>query len=415
MKCSRCSAELAPGAEFCSDCGHRVGGTESGSMTEFMGGSTQISTGSGGNVLESGSEFDGRYTIEERIGAGGMGVVYRATDNVTNQTIALKVINTQMLIGTTAVDRLISEGLLTRDIRHPNVVAVYDVAKSGDSPYLTMEFLEGRSLRGWFGRQLSTGGEVTLDAAVGIILAILDGLEAAHAKDIVHRDLSPENVILLGEPNDDDFRLKLLDFGIARAANVSLMQTAAGAMGKPLYMAPEQRTTPDAAGPAADIYSLSRMFYEFLMDVLPDGVWQPPSKHRSDVPEAIDALLERGLSNRPRSRQQSVAEFREELLAAVREEPRQPGPPLVDPIKPPEPQNVQPTPPPRVEQTRPEPPRHESAAQRRARERREWEERVGKPGGRPKKKDDRGHTLAIIVVASVVIFYIIIFALAGNI
>ncbi len=413
MKCTNCSADLAPGSGFCSECGARVAAAAPESMTEFMPGGTRITTGDSGERLEPGSEFDGRYVIENQIGAGGMGVVYRAHDKIANRPIALKVINSRMLVGSSSVERLVSEGLLTRDIRHPNVVAVYDVAKVGDSPYLTMEFLEGQSLRGWFGRQLSTGGEVTLDAAVGIILAILDGLQAAHDMGIVHRDLSPENVILMGDPNEGDFRLKLLDFGIARAANMSLMQTAAGAMGKPLYMAPEQRTTPDAAGPAADIYSLARMFYEFLMDVLPDGVWQPPSKHRADVPEAIDSLLERGLSNRPRSRQQSVEDFREELLSALSGEPK----PLVDPI---------PVPPPTPEPERDErersriddpPRRRETDAERRKREREEWERRQGGGGGgqNRKKKDDRGHKLAIIVVGSVVVFYIIIAIAASSV
>ena len=416
MKCGNCGAELAPASAFCSECGTRVGAANE-AVTEFMGGSTQISTAAGGERLEPGSEFDGRYVIEERIGEGGMGVVYRALDKVTNQTIALKVINKQMLTGSSAVDRLISEGLLTRDIRHPNVVAVYDVAKADDSPYLTMEFLQGRSLRGWFGRQLSTGGEVTLDAAVGIMLAILDGLQAAHDKGIVHRDLSPENVILLGEPNDDDFRLKLLDFGIARAANVSLVRTAAGAMGKPLYMAPEQRTTPDAAGPAADIYSLARMLYEFLMDVLPDGVWQPPSKHRSDVPEAIDALLERGLSNRPRSRQQSVEEFREELLAAIS------GDAVITPD--PQPREVIKkeivSPPPQTETRQPEVqratavPKKETAGQRRARERKEWQERMReKHGGKPVKKGGSGKVIGIFAVIFVLVLYIVIAIISAE-
>lgn len=381
MNCLECDAELPPGSAFCPHCGTRVAAPAPVAETEFMGDGTHFaSADSSSPRLEAGSVFDDRYTIEHVLGAGGMGVVYQAFDSVARRSIALKLINPRLLSGTNAVDRLITEGLTTRDIRHPNVVAVYDVAKADDQPYVTMEYIDGRSLRNWLSKQLTSGGEVTLSAAVGIINAILDGLEAAHDLGITHRDVKPENVILLGEPNDGDFRLKLLDFGIARAVNVSMLQTSAAALGTPLYMAPEQRTTPDAAGPAADIYSLGRMFYELLMDVLPDGTWQPPSKHRSDIPEAVDWLLEKALSNRPRSRQQSVGEFRNELSEAIANRP---------PHRRPEPQ--------RAQQTQPAP-RTPSAPRPQQTPQQQRPQQTQQPQ-KKKKGPPEGHTIGIIAVA----------------
>jgi len=151
--------------------------------------------------------------------------------------------------------------------------------------------------------------------AANIIAEILSGLDAAHKAGVVHRDLKPENVMLAGEPTDAGASLKLLDFGVARAAGAG--DTGATSLGTRGYMAPEQITAPDAAQPSADLYSLSVMFYELLVGVVPQGHWQPPSAGRSDVPPAIDKLIERGLSNSPRQRPQSVAEYGRALADAM--------------------------------------------------------------------------------------------------
>jgi len=316
MKCSLCSTPMPDDAAFCPECGNK-NDVASPPPVEHLGGKTIVQTPTKqiSTKLEPGAQFAGRYTIERTIGAGGMGTVYLAKDADNSDTVALKLINQTMLADEAAAERLIAEGLLTRKIRHPNVIAVHDVAKAGQQPYVTMEYLDGMSLRAWIGKQLSAGTEIAVEVATGIVNALLDGLQAAHNEDVIHRDLKPENVMLLGDPNEGDFRLKILDFGIAKAVSASLLASSTSAAGTPLYMAPEQRTSPDAVRASADIYSLSRMLYELLMDVLPDGMWQAPSEHRNDVPAGIDAVIQKGLSNRPRSRQQSVEEFRSELAA----------------------------------------------------------------------------------------------------
>ncbi len=121
--------------------------------------------------------------------------------------------------------------------------------------------------------------------------------------------------MLIGEPGDAGVSLKILDFGVARAAGSG--DTGSTSLGTRGYMAPEQITAPDAAQPAADLYSLSVMFYELLVGVLPQGHWQPPSGGRSDVPPAIGKLIERGLANNPRVRPQSVAEYGKALAEAM--------------------------------------------------------------------------------------------------
>jgi len=123
--------------------------------------------------------------------------------------------------------------------------------------------------------------------------------------------------MLIDEPTESAAPLKILDFGIARATGAVTDSGTGTGLGTPRYMAPEQITSPDTAGEAADLYSLSVLFYELLVDVLPQGHWQPPSGGRPDIPQAIDRLIESGLSNRPANRPQSAGEYRDALVKAV--------------------------------------------------------------------------------------------------
>jgi len=332
MKCPNCQSEVTADVRFCGECGQAMRQLGKSLVEESkpapapmpdLAGlrtiddmETRTPRGETQRLMQPGDVFAGRYEVSQVIGEGGMGVVYRAHDKLTEKDVALKLIRADRLAGKDAVKRLIREGVTSRDIRHPNVVAVYDVGDAGGQPYMSMEFLGGQSLRAWNRRRLQSSSDCSMRAAANIIAEILAGLDAAHKAGVVHRDLKPENVMLLGEPNDQAAQLKILDFGVARAAGAG--DTGATSLGTRGYMAPEQITAPDAAQPSADLYSLSVMFYELLVGVVPQGHWQPPSGGRSDVPPAIDKLIERGLSNNPRVRPQSVAEYGKALAEAMR-------------------------------------------------------------------------------------------------
>jgi serine/threonine protein kinase/uncharacterized membrane protein YhaH (DUF805 family) len=327
MICSNCKAELVVDAKFCGACGSPVPQAEApqgnepeidfSTLQTIDDSQTRPPTQSDQKRMQPGEVFAGRYTITRLIGEGGMGVVYHAIDKITEVDVALKLIRADRLAGTDAVKRLIREGVTSRDIRHPNVIAVYDVGEADGQPFMSMEFVKGRSLRA-FNREQMQGAECSMKTAANIIREILSGLEAAHAAGVIHRDLKPENVMLLSQPSDAGVKLKLLDFGIARAPNSG--DTGATSLGTRGYMAPEQLTAPDAAQPSADLFSLSVMFYELLVGVVPQNYWQPPSGGRADVPEAIDQLIQKGLSASPRARFQSVAEYREALEAALKKQ-----------------------------------------------------------------------------------------------
>jgi len=265
--------------------------------------------------LGPGESFAGRYEIQKELGAGGMGVVYLARDSITQEAVALKLIHPSLL-DSTARDRMIAEGVNTRRIRNPHVVAVYDVGEHDGQVFLSMEHIEGRPLRAWMAENMASGLDAPLADVLLITQEILSGLAAAHGEGVVHRDLKPENIMISGSPSDADFKLKVLDFGIARGLKTEAFTGSAAAIGTPLYMAPEQKTTPDQAGPPADIYSVGRMLYEMLMDVLPDGAWNPPSESRNDVPPALDAVIRKALQA-PKHRYQTVAEFSAAIDAAV--------------------------------------------------------------------------------------------------
>ena len=334
MNCPNCGSAITADARFCGECGQALKqlgkslveetkpamaasspGPDLSGLRTIDDMETKSPRADSTRVLKPGDVFAGRYEVSSVIGEGGMGVVYRAMDKLTQKEIALKLIRADRLAGKDAVQRLIREGVTSRDIRHPNVVAVYDVGDADGQPYMSMEYLGGQSLRAWTRNRLQTNADCSMVTAANIIAEILAGLEAAHKAGVVHRDLKPENVMLMGEPGDKGVSLKILDFGVARAAGGG--DTGATSLGTRGYMAPEQITAPDAAQPSADLYSLSVMFYELLVGVLPQGHWQPPSGGRSDVPAAVDRLIERGLSNAPRVRPQSVAEYGKALAEAM--------------------------------------------------------------------------------------------------
>ncbi|MCA8902199.1 MAG: protein kinase [Hyphomonas sp.] len=336
-ECTHCGAELSAGASFCEECGKPVGkssGWDDAGPVDLM---TPMSASDTPDPdsdqflpsLEPGSKFGSRYTIEQVLGQGGMGTVYKAMDSVSERAIALKLVRKENLGGEAAVRRLIDEGVLARDIRHPNVVSVYDVGLEEGQPFVAMEFLDGVSLRVWRGRKMQQDERVSMRVAARIVCEILDGLKAAHDAGVIHRDLKPENIILLGEPDEKRAPLKILDFGIARAvsADSSTASTTRRGLGTQYYMAPEQRNNPDAANAAADLYSISVILYEMLVGVTPSGPWQPPSGGRSDVPQEVDRLILKGMSADRTMRPQSAQQYREELVAAVNRVPVPPPPP----------------------------------------------------------------------------------------
>lgn len=316
--CPQCQANLPSDAAFCPECGTATATSEVEQVgVPTFGGLQTLAplsagpTGSGQfEILEPGTRLADRYVIENQIGIGGMGVVYKASDEISQETVAIKVLHPNQQSGDSASKRLKQEGLTARNIRQKNVVSIYDIGEANGQPFVSMEYLEGKSLRRWQREWQESGKSIPAHLVFQVIHQVLLGLQAAHEEGVVHRDLKPENVMVVSADENEIF-VKILDFGIARIGKAE--PQAMGALGTRGYMAPEQLTHPDLAKPSADLFSLSTIFYELLADVIPQGHWQPPSVGRNDIPHGIDQLIEQGLSNRPANRIQDAGVYLNEL------------------------------------------------------------------------------------------------------
>ena len=202
----------------------------------------------------TGRLLDGRYAVTARIAHGGMATVYRATDTRLDREVALKVMHAELARDEEFVRRFIGEAKSVARLSHQNVVAVFDQGADGPYLYLAMEYVPGRTLK----ELLRDSGRFPPATALEIMAGVLDGLAAAHASGIVHRDVKPENVLVTA-----DGRVKVADFGLARALSVAGHTRAGLLIGTVAYVPPEQ-VTGGTTGPRGDVYSAGVMLFELL-------------------------------------------------------------------------------------------------------------------------------------------------------
>ena len=205
-------------------------------------------------VEHAGTVLAGRYELLGLLGVGGMGAVYRAHDRELDEEVALKMLRPAFLASAGALARFRREVKIARRVTHRNVARTFDIGQDGTSRFLTMELIDGPSL----GRRLEDGGALGVEEALRVAREICDGLEAAHAVGVVHRDLKPDNVLLA------DDRVVVTDFGIARIDRGDGGATGAAIVGTPAYMAPEQ-VLGQPADARADLYALGLVLFEMLV------------------------------------------------------------------------------------------------------------------------------------------------------
>jgi serine/threonine-protein kinase len=261
----------------------------------------------------SGSTIADRYVLGDRLGSGGMSTVYRAQDRVLERTVAVKVLAEHLSDDEKFVARFRREALAVAKLVHPNIVQVYDTGVDAGRHFIVMEYVEGRS-----GAQLlQRDGALEPATAVEIAAQACAGLEYAHRMGIIHRDVKPGNLMVIGGPagGPPEMTVKLADFGIARAAEQTRLTQVGSVVGTAAYLSPEQSRGEEAT-PISDVYSLGVVTYQLLTARLPyegNSLAElairrenerplPPTSYDKDIPESLSAAVLRALENEPEER-----------------------------------------------------------------------------------------------------------------
>jgi serine/threonine-protein kinase len=313
MTCTACQSEFPDGTVSCPKCGADL-------------------------VAEAdplvGTLFAERYEIVERIGKGGMGIVYKAHHKLMDQYFAIKVLYKQYSKDQPSIARFQLEAKTLAALRHPNILTVNDFGISPDNqPFLIMEYLDGTPLSDF----LEEHGRMPLERAINIFAQACDGLAHAHEKGVIHRDFKPGNLVLIQEPGHRE-QVKIVDFGIAkikpRDGKEPQNLTKAGEIfGSPLYMSPEQ-CQGKPLDERSDIYSLGCVIYETLTGMPPlMGInsFETMTKHVNEmpppmrdaapaltIPSWLDAAVMKALKKNPDDRQHSVNELKRDLIEGAR-------------------------------------------------------------------------------------------------
>ena len=255
----------------------------------------------------------GNYRVIARLGEGGMGTVYRATDTMLDRDVALKVLRPELARQAALVERFRAEAVALARLRHEHIAALYGLDRQGDELVMVMEYVSGETLEALLARE----GKMSWRQAVPVLRAVLAALGHAHVRGVVHRDIKPANVMV-----DTDGTVKVMDFGIARLMGENRQTRAGVAIGTPSYMAPEQLRGEDVDG-RTDLYAAGALLYELLtgrvafqadsdyslmMQQLHEAP-AAPSTITGSVPRALDAAVARAMSKKPAQRYPSATDF----------------------------------------------------------------------------------------------------------
>jgi TolB-like protein/Tfp pilus assembly protein PilF len=256
------------------------------------------------------------YKILEKLGEGGMGVVYRAEDTELKRTVALKFLSPQAFGSEQDKARFVNEARSAAALDHPNICTVYEIGRAEDQTFIAMAYVEGWSLK-----DRIEAGPLKIDEAVGLAIQIAEGLRKTHEKDIVHRDIKPANVMVNSEG-----QVKITDFGLAKSASRAVLTRAGTTVGTVAYMSPEQARGDEVDG-RTDIWSLGAVLYEMVTGQLPfKGDYEqaivysifnedprPPMSIRTEVPRECQRIVLKALAKDQDSRYASAAEILADL------------------------------------------------------------------------------------------------------
>jgi len=276
-----------------------------------------------------GTVLSGRYRLEAKLGSGGMSTVYLASDQTLDRAVAVKVMHREMSEQADQLERFRQEARAVAKLSHPNVVSVIDAGEDGGHPYIVFEYVKGETLKQRIGRV----GALDPQEAIAYAIEVARGLGVAHARNMVHRDIKPQNVLI-----DEEGRAKLTDFGISRQLEQAGVTATGRVLGTTDYVAPEQAMG-KGVDPRSDIYSLGVVLYEMLVGQVPfhaDSQVGVAMKHvneelpdvqrrRPEVSAAVALVVERATAKNPDERYQAIGEIVDDLETALEVEAARAG------------------------------------------------------------------------------------------
>lgn len=268
-------------------------------------------------MLVKGQKINDRYEIVKSIGEGGMANVYLANDIILNRKVAVKVLRGDLATDEKFIRRFQREAMSVSNLSHPNIVEVYDVGEEDGNYYIVMEYIEGKTLK----KLIQKRGALTLPEVRDIMLQLTDGLAHAHDAFIIHRDIKPQNIMIL-----DNGLVKITDFGIAVAMNATQLTQTNSVMGSVHYLPPEQANGKSATI-KGDIYSLGILMFELLTGSVPfkgDNAVEIAIKHMKDkipsvrkinpvIPQSVENIVLKATAKNPKNRYNDVREMYKDL------------------------------------------------------------------------------------------------------
>ena len=274
-------------------------------------------------MIMKGQKISDRYQIIKSIGEGGMANVYLAYDTILDRNVAVKVLRGDLATDEKFVRRFQREALSASSLSNPNIVEVYDVGEDNGEYYIVMEYVEGKHLK----NLLKKRGKLTVPEVVDIVLQITNGLSVAHDSYLIHRDIKPQNILIL-----DNGLIKITDFGIAVAMNATQLTQTNSVMGSVHYLPPEQASGKGATL-QSDIYSIGILMYELLTGKLPfkgDNAVEIALKHlkepmpsikdeEPDIPQSIENIILKATAKNPKNRYADAREMHEDLKTCLDE------------------------------------------------------------------------------------------------